>query len=151
MKNSIYVMLLFLVACGGGGGGGGGPGPGQGTPPQISNLQLQDDFAFVMAGNGTSSVFAQGEFNDPDRDLASIQVEISDGSILVIPLPGPVTEASGILVGDIVFNTILIITAHFTQFYISSKAGLRAILQVKVTYFYPSVSIPFVRFVCDIK
>jgi len=101
MKNSIYVMLMFLVACGGSGGG----GPGQGTAPRISNLQLQDDFAFVMAGNGTSSVFAQLEFNDPDRDLASIQVEISDGSSLVIPVPGNVTEASGVLVGDIIFNT----------------------------------------------
>ncbi len=54
MKNSAYMMLMFLVACGGGGGGGGG-GTNQGTAPQISNLELQDDFAFVMAGGGTGN------------------------------------------------------------------------------------------------
>jgi hypothetical protein len=50
MKNSAYMMLMFLVACGGGGGG-----TNQGTAPQISNLELQDDFAFVMAGGGTGN------------------------------------------------------------------------------------------------
>jgi len=48
------MMLMFLVACGGGGGGDGG-GTNQGTAPQISNLELQDDFAFVMAGGGTGN------------------------------------------------------------------------------------------------
>jgi hypothetical protein len=41
MKNSAYMILMFLVACGGGGSGG---DTNQGTAPQISNLELQDDF-----------------------------------------------------------------------------------------------------------
>ena len=99
------LLAIALVACGGGGGGGGGQPPDLGTAPQLTALRLSRDSAYVMEGDGTAFISAEIDYVDPDRDLAAVHVVVSDGTVLEIPIPGQVPDATGTIIGELSITT----------------------------------------------
>ena len=68
----------------------------QGAIPEISNLVLSPESVPYMAGDGSIDASATFDYFDADLDIASMQVEMSDGTSQTIPL-GPIDTASGTL------------------------------------------------------
>ena len=97
MRKFLIFLTLVMAACGGNGDGVNvSPEPVQ-HAPQISNLTLSPDNALYMEGDGSVQVTAEFAFTDLGRDLETLQVEMSDGTSLVIPIPDTVNTASGTL------------------------------------------------------
>ena len=99
MKKLIYPFLLVLAACGGGSGG------IAGSAPQISNLVLSNESAFFMEGGGTVLIQAQINYFDPQADIVTVIIEVSDGSSISISVPQPLPGPSGILLGELIVPT----------------------------------------------
>jgi hypothetical protein len=100
----VLLGLLSSLATGGGDAGDGGGGVGN-TPPRISNLVLSRESAAFMEGGGRTSIQTVFDYSDPEADLVTVRVEISDGSSLIIPIPGPLPGSSGGIVGSLEFAT----------------------------------------------
>ena len=98
----IALGLLSTLATNGGGGDGGGVTV---TAPRISNLQLSQDSADFMEGDGVITIQAQITYNDPQADLANVRVEVSDGTSLTVPIPGPLSGSSCTIVGAVTLST----------------------------------------------
>jgi hypothetical protein len=103
MRIIILLILFFLSACGGGGGS--DDTSNLGTAPRISNLSLSPDTVYYMDGDGTTLISAQVDFTDPDMDVTTAYIRLSDGSTVTIPIPGPINAASGTLIGDLSVGT----------------------------------------------
>lgn len=123
MRYLINLLLaIALVACGGGGGGGGGSSPDRGTAPQLTELRLSRYTAFVMEGDGTGYITAEVDYFDPERDLAAVHVVVSDGTVLEIPIPGQVPDATGTIMGELSITTTAM--GDFTaEVWIEDSAG----------------------------
>lgn len=107
---SILFLILLLVLAGGGlpgcGGGGGGSNPTRGAvAPEISNLYLSRTVLPFMEGGGTATLSAYFNYYDPEADIVSVRVEVSDGTSLDIPLGGPLPSTSGMIYGTIELST----------------------------------------------
>lgn len=120
MKTVILLILLSLVACGGGGGGGDNATPA-GSAPRISNLSLSPDSVAYMDGNGTTQISAQLDFTDPDLDIATAWIELSDGSRQSIALPA-INTASGTLTGELIVSTAQL-GVFTSQVWLVDRAG----------------------------
>ncbi|MGD8733122.1 MAG: hypothetical protein PVI08_01465 [Gammaproteobacteria bacterium] len=77
----------------------------QSAPPEISNLLLSPETILHMAGDGSIDATATFDYFDADLDIASMQVEMSDGTSQTIPL-GPIDTASGTLTEEFVVSTV---------------------------------------------
>lgn len=106
---TVFFLIFFIVACGGGGGVGSGANGGNGgsanVAPTISNLELSHYFALFNEGAGRTSVQAMFDYTDPEGDIVSVRIEISDGSSLSIEVEAPIPAPSGTLAGDVEFST----------------------------------------------
>lgn len=100
MRVIVLLVLVVLSAC-----GGGGSSVSQGTAPRISNLSLSPDTVFYMDGGGTTQISAQVDFTDPDMDITTAYIRLSDGSTVTIPIPAPITVTSGTLLGELIVTT----------------------------------------------
>ena len=100
----VALFTTLLTGCGGGGGGTGGS-----TVPTISNLQYYPQAAYVST---TETSFSGNVFfSDPDGDLASTTVTITDSSgATVSTTTTPVQGASGLTSG-IIQGTVLALLA----------------------------------------
>ena len=117
---STLLFAVLLSACGGGGGGSGAQPSG--TAPQISNLSLSQASVPYMQGNGIWTITGTLDFVDPDRDITTVRVEVSDGTSLSIPIPGPIPASSGTLNGEITISTEAL--GQFTaQVWLVDQAG----------------------------
>lgn len=108
MRFLTYLLTLSLVACGGSGSGGQAPVPQRqdlGTPPEITDIRLSRDSVWLMEGDGQVTITAEIDFVDPDLDIQTIRVEVSDGTSLTINVPGPIPGSPGTLIGELTVST----------------------------------------------
>lgn len=108
MRFLTYLLTLSLVACGGSGSGGQTPVPqplDAGTPPEITGIRLSRDSVFVMEGDGQATITVEIDFVDPNLDIQTIRVDVSDGTTLTIDVPGPIPGSPGTLIGDLTVST----------------------------------------------
>lgn len=97
MRSLLFLLTLVLAACGGNGDGfKATPEPLQHVPA-ISNLKLTPDSALYMEGDGSIVVTAEFAFTDLGQDIQTLQVKMSDGTSLEIPLAESVDTVSGTL------------------------------------------------------
>jgi hypothetical protein len=97
MRGLLFLLTLVLAACGGNGDGfKATPEPLQHVPA-ISNLKLTPDSALYMEGDGSIVVTAEFAFTDLGQDIQTLQVKMSDGTSLEIPLAESVDTVSGTL------------------------------------------------------
>ncbi|NNC57217.1 MAG: hypothetical protein HKO12_06630 [Woeseiaceae bacterium] len=97
MRSLLFLLTLFLTACGGNGAGFDvAPEPVQ-HAPEISNLKLSPDSALHMAGGGSVQVTAEFAFIDLGRDIQTLHVRMSDGTDLSIPVSKSANSVSGTL------------------------------------------------------
>jgi hypothetical protein len=75
------------------------------APPEISNLRLSPETVLHMAGDGSIDATATFDYFDADIDIASMQIEMSDGTSQKIPL-GSIDTASGTLTEEFVVSTV---------------------------------------------
>jgi photosystem II stability/assembly factor-like uncharacterized protein len=75
------------------------------APPEISNLLLSPETVPHMSGDGSIDATATFDYFDADLDIASMQVETSDGTSQTIPL-GPIDTESGTLTEEFVVSTV---------------------------------------------
>jgi hypothetical protein len=95
MRGLLFLLTLVLAACGGNGDGfKPTPEPLQHVPA-ISNLKLTPDSALYMEGDGSIVVTAEFAFTDLGQDIQTLQVKMSDGTSLEIPLAESVDTVSG--------------------------------------------------------
>lgn len=99
----VFVLGFALIA--GCGGDGGSEQPGIGTAPQISNLTVSQTSVPYLAGDGTINITGQFDYIDPDLDITTVRVDISDGTSLSIDVPIPLPAATGSLVGEFMIST----------------------------------------------
>ena len=122
MKFLPIVFLASLLAACGGGNDGSGDQQGSGTAPQISNLNLSQTSVPFMEGNGTATITGTLDYVDPDRDITTVRVAVSDGTSLSIPVPGPIPADSGTLSGEIIISTTAL--GQFTaEVWLVDRAG----------------------------
>ena len=98
MRKLLVLLPLILAGCG-------TDGISVGTAPetselaehapQIAELDLSPGYATFMDGGGRINVTAEFEFADTGLDIATVHVEISDGSRFTAPFPGTVVTESG--------------------------------------------------------
>lgn len=101
--------VLSTLGSGGGGGNGGGNGGG-GTAPNISNLNYTPTGAFLNDGDGSTTVNGSIDFSDPDGDIASYVLTITDSSNNVVAsLSDPIPGVGGVTNGNL-FITLLVNT-----------------------------------------
>jgi hypothetical protein len=109
MKFLTYLLMtLSLVACGGSGSDRQTPVPlpqDLGTAPEITDIRLSRDSIFVMEGDGQVTIAAEVDFVDPDLDVQTIRVEVSDGTSLTIDVPGPIPGSPGTLIGELALSS----------------------------------------------
>ena len=108
MRFLTYILTLSLVACGGSGSDGQTPVPQPqdlGTPPEITDIRLSRDSVFLMEGDGQVMITAEIDFVDPDLDIQTIRVEVSDGTSLTIDVPGPIPGSPGTLIGELTVSS----------------------------------------------
>jgi hypothetical protein len=102
-------LLTLLAACGGGSSGnnnnGGNGGGNQNTAPVISNLQLARDSADFNEGGGVSMLQVFLDYTDPEGDITSVTIELSDGTSVSFDVQGPIPTPSGTLEGLVEFST----------------------------------------------
>lgn len=67
------------------------------TAPEISNLKLTPAAGFVAQGNGSLTVEATVDYYDPDLDLTTVRIVISDGTDLTITIEHAIDTAQGTL------------------------------------------------------
>jgi hypothetical protein len=109
MRILIGLLTLTLVACGGSGSGRQNPTPQPqdlGTPPEITDIRLSRDSVFLMEGDGQVTITAEIDFVDPDLDIQTVRVEVSDGTSLTIDVPGPIPGSPGTLVGELTVSSM---------------------------------------------
>ena len=98
MRKLLILITLLLAACGGNGTDFGTlPQPEEVVlhTPQIADLDLSPTYATVMDGDGSVSVTAMFTFVDTGLDIATVYVEISDGTSFTMPFPDTVVAESG--------------------------------------------------------
>ena len=109
MRVLIYLLAFSLVACGGGNGSDRQPPAPlpvvQGTAPEITDIRLSRDSIFLMEGGGQVTITAELDFADPDLDIQTIRVEVSDGTSLTIDVPGPLPGSPGTLIGELTVSS----------------------------------------------
>jgi hypothetical protein len=66
---------------------------------------LSHDFVYFNEGGGRTSVQVMFDYTDPEGDIVTVRVEISDGSSLSIDVEAPIPAPSGTLAGDVEFST----------------------------------------------
>lgn len=104
----VCVMALGVLSTLGSGGGGGNGGGG--TAPNISNLNYTPTGAFLNDGDGSTTVNGSIEFSDPDGDIASYVLTITDSSNNVVAtLSDPIPGIGGVTNGNL-FITLLVNT-----------------------------------------
>ncbi len=72
--------LLSTIATGGSGGGGDGDDGTVNQAPAISTLELETANVDYRAGDGETTIAATVTYSDPEADITSWRVELSDGS-----------------------------------------------------------------------
>lgn len=77
----------------------------QGAIPRIRSLVLSPESVLYMAGDGSIEATATFDYFDADLDIASMQVEMSDGTSQTILL-GPIGTESGTLTEEFVVSTV---------------------------------------------
>ena len=75
------------------------------TAPSISNLVLSQDSVAFMEGGGRFVIEASFEVFDPDRDVTTVRIEISDGTSLTVDVPTPNPAERGSVVGAVEVST----------------------------------------------
>ena len=105
MRFLVVLLAASLAACGSGGGGGGDNGGPAGTAPTISNLILSRSSVEFMEGGGRYVLEASFEVHDPDRNVATVRVEISDGTSLIVDVPTPNPSDRLTIIGNIEIST----------------------------------------------
>jgi hypothetical protein len=108
MRKYLIYFALLLVGCGGNGDGFSTvvpvPLPAESASPEISNLTVSPDIVLYMQGDGNVSATAEFSYADSDLDIATMQVEMSDGNNQSIPL-GTIDTASGTLSEEFAVST----------------------------------------------
>lgn len=103
LKYILFLLNFALIAnCGGGGGSGQSD---IGTAPQISNLTLSRTSVPYLDGDGTTDITGQFDYIDPDLDITSVRIEVSDGTSLSIDVPNPLPAGTGTLIGQFTIST----------------------------------------------
>jgi hypothetical protein len=110
MRKFLFFLLMTLVGCGSDGIDSetvsiptSSPTPTP-TPtpsqhvPEISNLTLSPNYASKMEGDGSVEITAEFAFADPEGDIETLQIAMSDGTRLTIPtstnaVSGTLTES----------------------------------------------------------
>ncbi|MDH3546338.1 MAG: hypothetical protein OEN22_04525 [Gammaproteobacteria bacterium] len=108
MRFLTCLLTLSLAACGGSGSDGQAPVPQPqdlGTPPEITDIRLSRDSVFLMEGDGQVTITAEIDFVDPDLNIQTIRVEVSDGTSLTIDVPGPIPGSPGTLIGELTVSS----------------------------------------------
>lgn len=98
MRKLLFLMPLILAGCSSG-------DTDVGTPfqpielaqhvPRIAGLELSPGTAVYMDGDGTVTVEARFSFTDSGLDIATIHIEISDGTSLTMTFPDAITTEAG--------------------------------------------------------
>lgn len=108
MRKYLFYLALLLVGCGGNGDGFSTiepePLPAEGASPEISNLTVSPDIVLFMQGDGNVTATAEFSYADADLDIATMQVEMSDGNNQSIPLD-TIDTASGTLSEEFAVST----------------------------------------------
>lgn len=112
MRKFAFVFLFFLVACFDSDDNSFQPGaqPVQHVPV-ISNLSMSPNSAEQMQGDGTVTVTATFDFEDTGLDIASMQIDVSDGSSSAIDLAGTINTKTGSI-----SQQINVLTTHVGTF-----------------------------------
>ena len=105
MRYWLILVAASLTACGGGGGSSGGNGEPAETAPTISDLVLAQDSVAFMEGGGRFVLEASVAVYDPDRNVSTVRVEISDGTSLTVDVPTPNPSEHGEFIGHIEIST----------------------------------------------
>jgi hypothetical protein len=58
-----------------------------------------------MEGDGQVTITAEIDFTDPDLDIQTVRVEVSDGTSLTIDVPGPIPGSPGTLIGELTVSS----------------------------------------------
>jgi hypothetical protein len=98
MRKLLVLLPLLLAACGGNGDDPWIPPlPSELVQhvPQIENLDLSPDVVTHMDGDGSVEVTMEFSFTDLGLDIATINVEISDGTSLSMDFPDAVSTGTG--------------------------------------------------------
>lgn len=98
MRRLLFLLTLLVAACGGSGDGDSSqpPPPVESVAPEISNLTVSPDTVMYMEDAGSVSAQVQVSYTDPDLDIDTMQLEMSDGTSATISL-GPIGTESGTL------------------------------------------------------
>ena len=98
MRKLLVLLPLILTGCTSG-------GTDFGTPfqpielaqhaPQITDLELSPGTAMYMDGDGSVAVAAHFSFTDSGLDIATIRIEMSDGTSLTIAFPDAISTETG--------------------------------------------------------
>jgi hypothetical protein len=108
MRKYLICFALLMFGCGDDGDGFSGIEPeplvADSTAPEISNLLVSPDTVLRMQGDGSVTATAEFSYSDPDLDIETMHVEMSDGNSQSISL-GTIETASGTLSEEFAVST----------------------------------------------
>jgi len=111
MRKFLFFLIIALAGCGSDGTDNRTIATPTPTPtptpsqhvPEISNLTLSPANALKMEGDGSVEITAEFAFTDPEGDLETLQIAVSDGTRLTIPTS--TNAASGTLTESLSVST----------------------------------------------
>jgi hypothetical protein len=108
MRKFAFAFLFFLVACFDSDHDHGFQSSAQAVQhvPVISNLRLSPGSAEQMQGDGTLTVTATFDFEDSRLDIASMQVDVSDGTSVTINFAQSPATATGTISEQFDISTV---------------------------------------------
>jgi photosystem II stability/assembly factor-like uncharacterized protein len=125
MRKLLVLLPLILAGCGSDGTNfGTAPQPAEleGHTPQIAGLDLSPGYATFMDGGGSTSVTVEFDFTDTGLDIATVHVEISDGTSFTVPFPDTVITESGTHTEQFEMSTAAV-GAYTVEIWLVDKLG----------------------------
>ncbi len=128
MRRRLVLMPLILAGCSSG-------GTDVGTPfqpvelaqhvPQIADLELSPATAIYMAGDGSVPVEAQFSFTDSGLDIATIQIDVSDGTSLTLAFPEAISTETGTHIETLDMSTVTV-GSYILDVWLVDKLGVES-------------------------
>lgn len=122
MRNVLFILTLVLAACGDTGSVSEAMREPVQHEPVISNVTLSPDSAFYMEGDGSVQVTVGVFFTDIGRDIETLQIAMSDGTSLAIPVSTSLTSVSGTLT-EVFDVTTADVQGYTIEIWVVDKAG----------------------------